>query len=197
MEGMEPMNQILEWLSSGDLRSDGMANEVVEIVLKNPHLFEELYEGLSEADDVIRGHAADALEKVARTRADLLLTHVSELVRIAEEDPLPMVKMHVAMILGHLAVYEKTIDESISALLFLLDDDSVFVVSWTIVSLCIIARKYPGERDQIVDQIATLRNDRSIAIRTKVRKAMNVLTNEESPFPKGWIKSEHLKGIGG
>jgi hypothetical protein len=191
------MNQILAWLSSGDLRSDGLANEVVEIVLKNPHMFEELYEGLSEADDVVRGHAADALEKISRIRTDLLFERLSDLKRVAEEDSVPMVKMHVAMILGHLAVYKEAVDELIPSLLLLLDDKSVFVVSWAIVSLCIIARKYPENRDRIVSRIALLGNSSSIAIRTKVRKAMNILTNEGSPFPKGWIKSEHLKAIGG
>jgi hypothetical protein len=36
------MNPILEWLSGGDLRSDGMADEVAELVLKNPAMFNEI-----------------------------------------------------------------------------------------------------------------------------------------------------------
>jgi hypothetical protein len=41
------MNQMLDWLSGGDLCSDGSANEATEIVLQNPHLFDDLYAGLS------------------------------------------------------------------------------------------------------------------------------------------------------
>ena len=42
------MNQVLSWLSGGDLRSDGMANEVADFVLENPTAFEDLFAGLSD-----------------------------------------------------------------------------------------------------------------------------------------------------
>ena len=77
------MNQVLAWLSGGDLRSDGMANEVAEFVLENPAMFADLYAGLSEVDDLMRGRTADALEKVARKRTDLVRDQVPEMVAIA------------------------------------------------------------------------------------------------------------------
>ena len=40
------MNQILHWLAAGDLRSDGLSNEIVGIVLQNPALIADLMEGL-------------------------------------------------------------------------------------------------------------------------------------------------------
>lgn len=189
------MNQILEWLSGGDLRSDGLANEAAEVVLKNPQLFDDLYAGLSERDDVIRGRAADALEKVSRERPDLVVKHLGELVDLARTDQVVMVKMHLAMIFGHLAVFTEHVDVLHSALFDLMEDDSVFAKSWAIVSLCIIGRKYPQERARIVSRISQLQGDSSVAIRSKVRNALNILTNESAPFPKGWIKSEKLKGI--
>ena len=66
------MNEILQWLAGGDLRSDGMANEAAEVILENPELIEELFEGLSSADEVVRGRTADALEKVGRTKPAFL-----------------------------------------------------------------------------------------------------------------------------
>jgi hypothetical protein len=189
------MNQLLEWLSGGDLRSDGMSSEVAAIVLKNPDLFDDLFEGLNEPDDVIRGRVADALEKVSRSRPDLLADHVSELIEVARNDSMAMVKMHLAMILGHLADYEEKVEAIASALLDLLQDESVFVKSWAIVSLCLIGRMYPSRRKRIVNKISGFQNDSSIAIRSKVQKAVNLLVNENVPFPKGWIKREYLKGI--
>jgi hypothetical protein len=190
------MNQILEWLSGGDLRSDGMSNEAAEFVLKNPQMFEELFEGLYVTDDVVRGRTADALEKIARTIPDKMVDRLPELIKIAKEDPVPMVKMHLAMIFGHLAIYEEKVSDLVSALLYLLDDESVFTRSWVIVSLCIIGRKYPEECGQILERIEPIQRDRSIAMRTKARKAVGLLTNNKVPFPKGWIKSEHLQGLG-
>ncbi len=190
------MNQVLKWLSGGDLRSDGMSNEVADIVLNNPQLFGDLFEGLSAGDDVIRGRTADALEKVSRERPDLLVDRLHLLMQVSKFDTVPMVKMHIAMIFGNLAVYKEKINQLILALLDLLEDESAFVKSWTISSLCIIGRIYPGERDQIVEKIVPLQKDKSIAIRTRAGKALNLLLNENAPFPKGWIKSRPLQSFG-
>jgi hypothetical protein len=65
------MNQILSWLSGGDLRSDGMANEAAALVIENPQVIEDLFAGLRASDDIVRGRTADALEKVARVKPDL------------------------------------------------------------------------------------------------------------------------------
>ena len=110
---------------------------------------------------------------------------------------MPMVKMHIAMILGHLAVYEDHVGKIVSSLLELLDDESVYAKSWAIVSLCIIGRKYPIERSRILDRIAQLHGESSVAIGSKVKNAVNLLANEGVSFPKGWIKSEHLRSIEG
>lgn len=189
------MNTILDWLDGGDLRSDGMANEVADVVLKNPDLFDEIILGLDETNDVIRGRTADALEKIARVQPGLLVDHLSKLLQVATEDTVPMVKLHLAMMMGHLAIFKEHIEALNECLLNLLEDESVFTKSWAIVSLCILARKYPLLQPRIVDSIAAYSKDDSIAIRTRVRKAMVLLTNDGVPFPKGWIKSEHLKGL--
>ncbi len=189
------MNQVLTWLSGGDLRSDGMANEVADFILENPTAFEDLFAGMSEEDAVVRGRAADAIEKVSRKRPDLLRDHVLEIRRIAQHEKVPLVNMHLAMIFGHLAVYPELVEQLLPALIFLLDDKSVFTRSWAIVSLCIMARKYPQVCQDVLGNLTPLQQDGSIAIRSRIKKAINLLTDPEAEFPKGWIKSEHLQGI--
>ena len=189
------MNQILEWLSGGDLRSDGMADEVTAAVLQSPGLFEDLYAGLSESDDVIRGRTADALEKISRQRPDLIVAHLPELVDLSSSDQVPMVKMHLAMIFGHLALYEELIDILQSVLFDLIEAESVFAKSWAIVSLCIIGRIYPQKSDRIVNRISQLQADSSIAIRSRAGKALNIMTNPSVSFPDGWIKSEIINPL--
>ena len=51
------MNALLQKSSGSDLRSDGRAEEVADEVARNPWLLEQLLEGLSEHDDVIRARA--------------------------------------------------------------------------------------------------------------------------------------------
>lgn len=187
---------MLEWISGGDLRSDGLADEVVAFVLQHPDLIADLAVGLDAADDVIRGRTADAMEKIARSRPDLLVSYLPQLVAISRSDPVPMVRMHVAMLLGHLAIYSEHADQLTSALFDILDDESVFARSWAIVSLCILARKHPAEREQITIHMTHLKARGSAAIRSKVRNALILLADENAPFPKGWIKSEHLSALG-
>ncbi len=189
------MNQILSWLSGGDLRSDGMANEAAQFVLDNPYIFEDLFAGLSEPDDVIRGRTADALEKVSRERPELLIEHLQKMVDLAGTDPVPMVKMHLAMIFGHLAVYPRSVEQLVSALFDLLEDESVFAKSWAIVSLCIIGRKYPQKCPPIINRLSQMQKDRSPAIGSRVKNALIILSDANAPFPRGWIKSQQLQGI--
>ncbi|NIS81583.1 MAG: hypothetical protein GTO14_15580 [Anaerolineales bacterium] len=181
----------MEWLSGGDLRSDGVATEVADIVLGNPQLIDELYAGLSVPDDVVRGRAADALEKISRSAPELIENHLGEIIDIAMHDDVAMVRWHLAMILGHLALDRSRIDSITSTLLLLLDDKSVFTKSWAIVSLCIVARKFPEKQEAVLEGVAQLKGDESIAIRSKVGNAQKLLLNDKAPFPKGWIKSVH------
>jgi HEAT repeat protein len=190
-----PMNQLLSWLAGTDLRTNGPANEVADFVLANPDAFEDLFAGLFERDDVVRGRTADALEKVTRSRPDLIRVHLPEMSSLAQEEQVPVVKMHLAMIFGHLAVYPGLVEQLMEVLLFQLKDESVFTRGWAIGSLCIIGRKYTEECRTVLDHLAPLQRDNSIAVRSRVKKAINLLTVPGSQFPKGWIKSEHLQGI--
>jgi HEAT repeat protein len=117
------MNQLLQWLSEGDLRSDGLSNEIVKIVMQEPDLIDDLIEGLDHSDEVVRGHTADALEKIGRSRPDLLEGYIPKLLDCIQTDSVAMVKMHLAMIIGHLVVYEERADEFVPALLALIHDE--------------------------------------------------------------------------
>lgn len=187
------MNQILSWLSEGDRRGDGLSDQVADFVLRNPAILGDLLEGLGESDHVIRGRTADALEKISRREPEWVSDQVPVLRDLAEADDSAQVGMHMAMIFGHLAQNEGLAEDNIDTLLSMLREKKVFVRSWVISSLCIYARLYPEVRERIVDRIAPMRDDPSIAIRTRVRYAMRLLTDEAKPFPKGWVKAEGLR----
>jgi hypothetical protein len=189
------MSSITEWLSEGDLTSDGISDEVVRLVLADRRLLDDLVAALDDEDDSTRGHAADALEKITRKQPGRVLPHLPQLMRIAKEDPVPMVRWHMAMIFGHLAVFPKHTPFLCGMLLSQLEDPSVFTQSWAIVSLCILARQNARLTDRIVKAVAKLSQSQSAAIRSKVKKALPLLTNPQLPFPQGWVKSEELLAI--
>jgi hypothetical protein len=187
------MNQLLLWLSEGDLRSDGLANEVAGIVIRQPTLIGDLIEGLDHPDEAVRGHTSDALEKIGRVQPDLLREYLPRLLACLQTDPVPMVKMHLAMICGHLAMDAASAEEMISVLLPLLHEESVYASSWAIVSLCIFARKYPESRDRILKAILALQGHEKAAVRSRIKKAIALLVDDRLPFPAGWVKSRHLE----
>jgi HEAT repeat protein len=184
------MNKLLTRLGGGDLRSDGNANEVADEVIRNPDLFGSLIEGLDEPDDVIRARTAHAIEKISRTKQDLLLKLMPKFRRLAIDDKVPMVKWHLAMIFGNMSLMKEAADQATSALIQILDDDSVFVRSWAITSLALIGRRDERKRPRIIEKMMPLQNNDSIAVRTKAKKALDILQNENVPIPSGWSKSE-------
>jgi len=175
-------------LSGGSLISDGRANEAADRVLANPQLFDQLVEGLSESDVVIRARTAHAMERISRTRPEILTGLLPKFIEMATHDPVPMVRWHIAMIFGNLPLPAESVDEIISVLFRMLEDASIFVQSWAIVSLTILGRQYTPIRSGIVDRIRLLLNDRSVAIRSKAIKSVRVLENDDEPIPAGWIK---------
>lgn len=64
-----------KWLAEGSLTNGGRANEIVALVADVPAAFEDVFACLKSSNRVVRGHAADALEKIGREQPDLFLPH--------------------------------------------------------------------------------------------------------------------------
>lgn len=185
------MNILTERLKGGDIRSDGEANDVAADVFNHPALFELLFSGLAEPEDLVRGRSAHALEQVSRSTPQLFLPHIDQMVSQATEDPLPMVRWHLAMIFANLSIYCDHAQSLASALFPLLEDNSVFVQSWAVSSLTILAQQCPEYRAEAIERIRKLRSTAGKALQPRIRDALDVLENQVR-LPKHWVKSEHL-----
>lgn len=186
------MNQIIEWLTIGDLRSDGQANEVAELVLAQPAIFPDLLAALTDKNDAVRGHAADALEKVSRQMPGLIGPHIDLIIRVARTDDVPMVRFHLAMIFGNLAHEQRLTETIIPTLLDMLGDESAFVKSWCVSSLVIWGRRQPQWKQTILEGLSALSHAASIAVRHRAEKAVQLLLDERLPMPAGWVKSQSV-----
>jgi hypothetical protein len=189
------MTSIVEWLAGGDLRSDGAANTVVEAVFNDLALIPEIMAGLDDEREVVRGRCADVLEKVARQHPECFRSHLDKLLGVLKTDEVPMVRWHLAMLLGHVVILREDHDLIAEALLYLVADDSVFTLSWAIVSMCILARVNPAFVQPAQETIRSLGSHPSKAIRAKVRYSLPLLADPSTPFPSGWIKSEHVERL--
>lgn len=182
------MSTFSRMLSVGDLRSDGLANEVVRLVSENPELLPELMETFGVSEPAVRGHAADALEKIARIHPEEVARHLPTLIGLARHDPVAMVRWHLAMAFGHLAGLSEVAEQIQAPLLALLKDPSAFVRSWAITSLCILARRSPTKAGRFARAVAPLARDRSAAVAKRARTALQVLTDARAPLPASWLK---------
>lgn len=181
------MNTLLELLQGGDIRSDGLADEVASDVLLNNELFPFLLEGLDEEDDLIRGRTSHALEKVSRKQPELFQENLEQLILLAQTDKLPMVRWHLAMLFANLDLSTSQTDQVIYTLYYLLKDESIFVKTWSISSLTILALDNPSLKEEIIMKIKILEEDNSLAVKNRVFKALEVLEGGKD-LPKGWSK---------
>lgn len=150
------MNVIARWLAEGDLTSDGRANEVANVILNNPIKFGQFLDCFDSDDPVVRGHAADAAEKIAREKPEVFLPYMHIFFRIALEDPVGLVKQHLAMLFGHMALFSELVDPSLVALSELLDSPHIFTKNWAMTSLCIIAKLHPQYQPRVMGEIAQI-----------------------------------------
>ena len=72
-----------------------------------------------------------------------------------------------------------------------IDDNSVFVQSWSIVSLTIIGLNDIQYRASIIEKIKPMLVSKSIAVRRKAENAISVL-EWKRPLPKGWSKKREV-----
>jgi HEAT repeat protein len=189
------MANLRAFLVGGDLRSDGRANEAAAEVLQDPGRLGELLAAMQESDPVIRGRAAHALEKVSRSKPELLQDHLPRLTDAALTDDVPMVRWHLAMVFGNLAFTEETAESVEPTLLQLLRDPNTFVRSWAISSLTIIGRCFPEKASGIRRALLALCGDPSVAVRNRVAKAIAALEDLQAQIPKSWVKSDKLAGL--
>ena len=181
------MNDLLKRLDGGTLISDGAANTVADEVLNKPSLFPLLLKGLECDRDVVRARTAHALERISRTRPELLVPHLSTLLLCAV-DPVPMVKWHVAMMLGNLATTRSIASTVLPVLLSMTtEEEGVFVRSWAIVSLARIGVSYPALRTAVTTRMRQLSKDKRLSISRKAVKTLDALEQGAS-LSVHWIK---------
>lgn len=189
------MSDIVRWLTIGDLRSDGAADQVVEVVRRNPRLLPDVVVALKSPRAATRGHAADALEKIGREHPQDLARFLAVFLGALRADEVAMVRWHMAMLLGHLSTLPTLTPRLIPPLMRATCDPSAFCQSWAVTSLCLFGRQNSAWTRRIADAISPLVRSSSPALRLRARRAMTLLTNPTAPFPRGWVKAGALKHL--
>ncbi|MCL4352948.1 hypothetical protein M1615_00555 [Patescibacteria group bacterium] len=111
------MKSILEKLKGGDFRSIGKANKVMRYVLGNPKLFKEIFEGMTDADPLIRMRAADVVEKIGKQHPEYLQPFKRQLIDEIAKIPQQEIRWHTAQMFSYLALSPKERNQVVKILL--------------------------------------------------------------------------------
>ncbi len=166
------MNTILKKLAGGDLRSIGRSNEVVTEVLADPRLFGALFEGMLDAEPLIRMRAADAVEKIAAQHPEYLAPFKSKLIRQIAKSDQQEVRWHVAQLFSRLALNQAERRVVAGILSEYLKDESRIVKTFSMQALADIAEKDEELRAPIVTQLEKLTRTGSPAMKSRGRKLL-------------------------
>jgi HEAT repeat protein len=169
---------IQEMLCGGDLRSIGRVPEVLGVMEKNPGRMNELVRCLESGDPVVRGRAADALEKLSAKRPGLLKPFKEVLLREAAGSAQQEVRWHMAQMLPRLPLTPRQIPDVFSLLRSYLRDRSVIVQVSALQAMFDLSLKDPSLRGPVREMVEASCRAGAPALRVRGRKLISLLKEE-------------------
>jgi hypothetical protein len=167
---LKPRNKsILQKLAGGDRRSLGRSAEVVQDVLRDPTLFESLFDAMENTDPAVRIRAADAVEKISRRQPQLLAPFKSQLIDRTAFSDHAEVRWHVAQMLPRLRLSSSEHSAIVAILSDYLMDRSSIVRTSALQSLADLLQD--DARSILEEALAS----GTPAMRARARKLLTVL----------------------
>ena len=169
------MHPLLQMLLGGDRRSIGKSREVVDRVLAEPELFGIVFGGMTDDDPLVRMRSADAAEKIAALRPDLLQPYKRRLLREVAPIEQQEVRWHVAQLIPRLKLNRTDRRTAAEILSRYLKDESRIVKTFAMQALADLAEQDADLRPGIVRALKRLTRTGSPAMRSRGRKLLRNL----------------------
>jgi HEAT repeat protein len=150
----------------------GRSDQVAAMVSKNPGLFPDLIAGLWSQDPLVRMRAADAAEKVTRTKRQLLKPFKKELLGLMVEATEQELRWHLAAIIPRLALSTAQRQQAISALTRYLEDRSSIVRTFALQALADLAQDDPSLQPRVLDLLHEAVRTGTPAMKARSRKLL-------------------------
>jgi HEAT repeat protein len=163
---------LLDMLAGGDRRSIGRVDEVVQMVLNEPGLFDLLFSGMQHDDPVIRMRAADAVEKITARHFEYLQPYKEQLLGSIAAVDQQEVRWHVAQMLPRLALNPAELGAAVQILRGYLDDRSQIVKTSAIQALADLAETDAGLRQELIPLLEQLVQTGSPAVKSRGRRLL-------------------------
>jgi hypothetical protein len=163
---------ILKKLTGADRRSIGKSNEVVVEVLADSGLFGVVFDGMLEADPVLRMRCADAVEKLTATHPEYLRPYKKRLFEQIAKIDQQEVRWHVAQLFSRLEWSPKERRVIVDIFNDYLTDKSKIVKTFSMQALADIAEHDAELRSQIIKLLESLTRTGSPAMRARGKKLL-------------------------
>jgi hypothetical protein len=159
-------------LAGGDRRSIGRSNEIVSMVLRQPHHLHALVDCLRSDDPLVSMRAADALEKISARKIELVEPHKAELLELMETAGQQELRWHLAQIVPRLALTRKESERAAASLWEYLSDKSSIVKTFALQGLADLARLDPSLRRSVKNLLEQSRETGTQAMKARARKLL-------------------------
>lgn len=163
---------ILKMLEGKDRRSIGRVNQVVEMVLESPGLFQDVFDGMTHDNPVIRMRAADAVEKISAKRPEYLQPYKNRLIREISRIDQQEVRWHVAAMFSRLNLATEDIRAVLDILNLYLMDKSKIVKTFSMQALADLAMLKADLRPSIIRKLEQMTQTGSPAMQSRGRKLL-------------------------
>jgi len=174
------MNKIQSLLKIGDLRTTGKSEEVVNMVLANPQLFDDVVNAILTDDPGIRMRASDAAEKITLIHSEWLHPYkklfLDKISKINQQE----VRWHTAQMMPRLKLTEAERKRVFDLLLTYLEDKSRIVKTSTMQALADIAIQDNAYLNQVQRLLSGLIQEGSPAMKVRGKKLLLTLEKVET-----------------
>lgn len=168
------MNELLEKLSDGDLRSEGKSEEIALEIVNTPSLLSDLAQGMCSDNKVIRARVCMTMEIISRQHSELLNDVVPQLIELASIETVAQARWHLAEIFSNVNIHDDEVEQIVQILLEYLKDKSKIVKYCSVQTLGILGSR-SAFRDEILDNIRNLK-DASKSMKKIVAKTLQDLS---------------------
>ena len=169
---------LIDLLHGGDHRSIGRADEVVDIVLSSPSRFEEVFDGILSDDSLIRMRCADAVEKIARKRPDLLAQFKERLIEEVASIDQQEVQWHLAQMIAYLDYTRDEEARVVKVLRGLLSNKSRIVVVSSLDTLTELATRNSSLRELVIGDIENAMKKGAPSVKSRGKRLLGRLTGD-------------------
>ncbi|MGB6690712.1 MAG: hypothetical protein WBE76_22990 [Terracidiphilus sp.] len=160
---------IRDMLSGGDRRSIGRADEVADLVRRQPRKAAGLVECLWDFDRTVVARAANALEKASREHPSILSPYKDALLGLMVEAEQKELRWQLALMIPRLQLTAAECARAAAILENWLEDSSSIVKTFAMQGLADLIPQNPSSEAKVLDTLRTLSRSGTAAMRARGR----------------------------